>query len=434
MTDLRHDANQKMVQEIVTLYRSGYLNLSPGFQRDSVWTKADRTKLIDSIFRNYPLPAIFLYRRHENGAIIYDVIDGKQRIESVLMYMGVIRGNRFEVPLQLEGDERAQRYGWNALGRKRKQERLLGYNLRTIEVDGDFSDIIDIFVRINSTGKALTSAERRHARYYNSEFLRAAARLAEKYTDFFLREKILSAGQIARMKHVELMCELLVSIYKEDVINKKTALDQVMQKGSITSRETKTVVRRTSRALNRTRKTFPNLASTRFNRISDFYTLVVLVAKFEKEKLILTDRRRNRLAQDMLTAFSTGVDGVRLRQKRAEGFKPGEELYREYLLTVLEGTDQILQRQQREKILRGLLQSLFERKDARRAFSREQRRILWNTADYRKCKVKGCKNALTWSDFTIDHINPYSKGGRTDLTNAALMCQKHNSSKGARAA
>lgn len=150
MGELRHDVNQKMVQEIVSLYKSGYLNLSPGFQRDSVWTTADRRGLIDSIFRNYPLPAIFLYRRHENGTIIYDVIDGKQRIESILRYMGVIRGDRFEVTLQLGEEEKPERYSWNALGRKHRQEKILGYNLRTIEVDGDFSDIVDIFVRINS--------------------------------------------------------------------------------------------------------------------------------------------------------------------------------------------------------------------------------------------------------------------------------------------
>jgi hypothetical protein len=350
------------------------------------------------------------------------------------MYMGVIRGNRFEVPLQLADDEKTQRYSWRALGRRHKQERVLGYNLRTIEVDGDFSDIIDIFVRINSTGKALTSAERRHARYYNSEFLRAAARVAEKYREYFLKHRILSAGQIARMKHIELMCELMVSIHKGDVINKKTALDQVMQKGSITPRETRKAVRGTVRVLNRVRRLFPDIASSRFNKLSDFYTLAVMIAKFEAERLILTDRHRNRLAQDLLSAFSTGVDTVKMRQKRAEGFRPGEELYREYLLTVLEGTDQSLQRQQREKILRGLLQSLFERKDAQRTFSSEQRRILWNTTDQRKCKFPGCRILLTWRDFTIDHINPYSKGGRTDLANAALMCRKHNAAKGARAA
>jgi uncharacterized protein with ParB-like and HNH nuclease domain len=80
MTDLRHEGYQKTVQDIINLYQSGHLNLSPGFQRDSVWTKRDRVNLIDSIIRNYPLPSVFLYRREKEGDIIYDVVDGKQRI------------------------------------------------------------------------------------------------------------------------------------------------------------------------------------------------------------------------------------------------------------------------------------------------------------------------------------------------------------------
>ena len=50
----------------------------------------------------------------------------------------------------------------------RKQNLINGYSL-TIEVDGDPADIIDLFVRINSTGKALTAAEN-GTRYYNSHF------------------------------------------------------------------------------------------------------------------------------------------------------------------------------------------------------------------------------------------------------------------------
>lgn len=84
MLDLRHEAPQKTVQDFVSLYEDGHLELNPVFQRDSVWTERDRAKLIDSIVRNYPLPAIFLYRRHENGELIFDVIDGKGRIESIL--------------------------------------------------------------------------------------------------------------------------------------------------------------------------------------------------------------------------------------------------------------------------------------------------------------------------------------------------------------
>jgi hypothetical protein len=157
---------------------------------------------------------------------------------------------------------------------------------------------------------------------------------------------------------------------------------------------------------------------------------VFLIAQFEAEGKILTDGRRNRLAADMLTAFSNGVDLLRERQKKAQGMRPGEELYREYLLTVLEGTDEVSKRERRSEILRGLLGSLFARKDSERLFSPGQRRILWNMGTRRVCQE--CRKPLTWDDFTIDHIQPYSKGGRTRLDNAALMCRKHNSSKGNR--
>lgn len=182
--------------------------------------------------------------------------------------------------------------------------------------------------------------------------------------------------------------------------------------------------------LNRIRRIFPHLKATRFRQVTDFYSLAVLFGKFEQEGLILTDRRLNRLAWDLLQAFATRVDEVRDLQRKAKGARPDQELYRDYLLTVSQMTDDVSQRRKRENILRGILGSLFARKDSQRGFSPEQRRIVWNTSANRVCGKCGCK--LTWEDFTIDHIHPHSKGGRSSLENAALMCRKHNSAKGNR--
>jgi hypothetical protein len=430
MSDITTKFAPTTIQNIVNLYNNGHLNLSPGFQRDSVWSERDRRKLIESILRKYPIPAVFFRRRQDEGEICYDVIDGKQRIESILMFIGKIRGGRFWTRVQLPGDDERDWVDWNWLRRNEKQHLLTGYEIPTIEVDGELSDIIDLFVRINSTGKALTPAEKRHAKYYNSEFLRDAARLASRYEDYFHKQHILSSGQISRMKHVELICELMVSINHGDVINKKTALDSVMKPNSLTSAQIRKVRGDTVLALNRVRRMFPDLRHTRLSKISDFYSLVMLIHKFEIEGLILTDRRRNKLAWDLLVAFSRGVDEVRELQKKAHGSKPGQETCREYLLTVTSGTDEISQRRKREQILRSLLQSLFERKDAERLFSEEQRRILWNSTSQRKCKK--CGGPVTWTDFTVDHIAPFAKGGKTRLDNAALMHRHCNSSKGSR--
>jgi hypothetical protein len=213
------------------------------------------------------------------------------------------------------------------------------------------------------------------------------------------------------MKHVELICELMISIHQNDVINKKAALDRVMEAESLSAVQTARAASRTVSALNRVRRMFPQLQQTRFSQLSDFYSLTLLIARFESEGLILTDKRRNGLAWDLLLAFSNGVDVVRELQKKAKGAKPHQETYREYLLTVLQATDEVSQRQRREEIMRGLLQNLFERKDSERLFSPEQRRILWNSSEARRCQE--CGKVLTWSDFAVDHINPYSKGGRT---------------------
>jgi hypothetical protein len=50
----------KTVADLAHLYEKGMLELSPAFQRKSVWLLKDRRKLIDTVARNYPLPAIFL--------------------------------------------------------------------------------------------------------------------------------------------------------------------------------------------------------------------------------------------------------------------------------------------------------------------------------------------------------------------------------------
>src|SRR5688572_14782580 len=146
---ITHRLETKTVTDIVNLFEDDLLNLEPGFQRQSVWSERDRAKLIDSILRNYPLPAIFLYRREDDGQIIYDVIDGKQRIESILMFIGKMRG-RYWVRTQLPGADESDWIDWKRLRKQKAQHWINGYRLPVIEVDGEMGDIIEVFVRINS--------------------------------------------------------------------------------------------------------------------------------------------------------------------------------------------------------------------------------------------------------------------------------------------
>src|SRR6266508_4041385 len=109
---LSHKTQTQSILNLRNLYEHGNLNLEPGFQRQSVWAERDRAKLMDSILRNYPLPAIFLYKREDAGSLIFDVIDGKQRLESIFMFIGAMRG-RYRTRTQLPGADSVEWVDWS---------------------------------------------------------------------------------------------------------------------------------------------------------------------------------------------------------------------------------------------------------------------------------------------------------------------------------
>lgn len=434
MTSLDFEYGSHTVQSLVHLYAAGQLNLEPGFQRNSVWSMKDRRSLIESMCQNFPIPSIFLYKSTDGGRLKYVVIDGKQRIESVLTFQGArgFRGERFAALIEADPSRGPEPLDWSMLCRRGLEHRVMGYKVQTVEVSGDFSDIVELFVRINSTGKRLTTAERRHAKYYDSAFLRHAGALAERRKQFFRAGGVLSAGQIARMKHVELVSELMASIVQRGLINKKSALDGVIAGKTVAPRALTRAASELTTTLNRVGRMFPKLRETRFRNSAEFYSLAMLIWKLESQAAVLTDLRRNEQAEFMLRELSNGVDAVREQVRRARGARPEQQTYANYLLTIQGDTDSLATRQRREALLESLLGGIFEKKDEKRLFTAEQRRILWNQDGPRECTK--CGDTLSWSNFTVDHVRPHSRGGATALHNAALLCRPCNSRKGNRLA
>lgn len=422
----------KTILELRNLQEQGHLNLEPGFQRQSVWTLRDRRKLIQSVLEGYPVPSIFLYRREESGVPVYDVLDGKQRLETIFMFSRVqpFQRQAFDVKFQFEGDDQSYLWDWKSLDRHELAGRFLTYKVQVAEVSGDLADIVDLFVRINSTGKALTSSEKRHARFYTSTFLKEAERLARRHRGFLADQQIISKTDVDRMRDVELVSELMASIVAGGPIHKKQAVDKAVGNTSTPASALRKSIDDFAATLRAIRRMFPELKHTRFKNSAEFYSLFMVVWQMHQEKLLLNDRRRNAVAMRLLKQFSDGVDAVREQQRKAQGAKPNQRLYADYLLLVQQSTDNIAPRKRRAEMIRQLLGGLFENKDERRIFSPEQRRILWNSEDKKKCSM--CGDPLDWTNFQVDHLKPHSRGGKTELSNAALACVRCNASKGAR--
>src|SRR5437899_7039708 len=112
---LHSSYGERTVNELLLMFKSRQINLNPGFQRNSVWTTTDRRRLVQSITTRYPLPSILLYERRQKGGVVYDVIDGKQRLETILMFarQGRFKRDAFNVKLELNGN--VDYYDWSAL-------------------------------------------------------------------------------------------------------------------------------------------------------------------------------------------------------------------------------------------------------------------------------------------------------------------------------
>lgn len=430
--ELQTSFSERTIDELKLWFKNNRINLEPGFQRRSVWTTSDRRRLIQSIVSKYPVPSIFLYRRNQRGKIIYDVIDGKQRLETIFMFTGQGRFKKEAFDVRLDLDEAGEWHDWNTLRRyyPRLRHDFETYKIQTVEVTGRFKDIVDLFVRINSTGKPLTSGEKRHARFYDSRFLQEAERLVSRHQAYLLNQKILSNAQLDRMKGTELFSELLMSIEQGSIINKKTALDKAIGNESVNGNTLARVSRDFTATLNTLKKILPEIRQTRFHNVADFYSLFMVVWEMREQKFVLANSRRNKVAERLLRRLSTGVDELREQLRGARPAKQSQRLFADYLLTVQGDTDSAANRRRRAEILHSLLFPLFHRKDEKRTFTPEQRRILWNSEEKQFCRK--CRKQLSWDAYTVDHILAHSRGGRTALKNAQMMCGKCNSSKGAR--
>jgi len=71
--------------DIVRMYKNGQLNIQPDFQRDVVWSNASKTRFVDSLIKQLPIPSMCIsldYRTDERL-----VIDGLQRISSIISFL-----------------------------------------------------------------------------------------------------------------------------------------------------------------------------------------------------------------------------------------------------------------------------------------------------------------------------------------------------------
>lgn len=260
-----------VIQDLVNLSRSDELNLSPWYQRRSVWTTPQKAYLINTLLEQKPIPAIYV--RHsidiEKGKSIREVVDGQQRTRTILDFC-VDRFLAFH-----PGKNRKLRF--SHLTDKDKQNFLLtsipvGYLLGATD-----EDVIEIFGRINSVSKTLNAQERRNARY-SGDFKQFCLRQAASRLQFWRAYGIFSANDIARMNEVQFVSDVVLNMLNGLSDFGAQRLDAIYEKYDSDFPSADAVEKRLDRVFDLLVQIDPQLfRETVFNRQPIFFSLMLVI-------------------------------------------------------------------------------------------------------------------------------------------------------------
>ncbi|REE95767.1 DUF262 domain-containing protein [Thermomonospora umbrina] len=143
--------------------RRGVLDLAPDFQRFmGVWDDTDQSKLIESLLLRIPLPTLYAA---ESGDDSWVIVDGIQRLSTIARF---VDPEVFGVhPLRLHGLEYLHNYEGNTYSELpgRLQTRIDETELIVHLIRSGTPEPVmyNIFARINTGGRPLTTQELRHA-------------------------------------------------------------------------------------------------------------------------------------------------------------------------------------------------------------------------------------------------------------------------------
>jgi uncharacterized protein with ParB-like and HNH nuclease domain len=87
--------------ELLDMYNNGELDISPDYQRLFQWSEGARSRFIESLMLEMPVPPIYVIEEEEGK---YLLIDGLQRISSYLHLRGFLNASHLDPPVRI-GDK-----------------------------------------------------------------------------------------------------------------------------------------------------------------------------------------------------------------------------------------------------------------------------------------------------------------------------------------
>jgi hypothetical protein len=391
----------------------GQLDLQPKFQREYVWSLRPElpSRLIESLLLEIPIPPIY-FGKVNQGRL--EMIDGQQRLTTLVNFVS----NKF--PLRKLQRMASLNHKFFKDLTKPQQEKILDTPIRSIVIDAGANTELryEVFERLNRGSMTLNEQELRNC-VYRGPFNDL---LAELEKDSYWRKSKGGDQPEGRFKEREVILRFFAFANRLPQYsgNLKRFLNEYM--GQYAPREPQDLKTHAAQF----RQTMQNIYAVFGDKAARLYEI---------------NPRTNKGSWDSkfsVTAFDIQASAL-MNQPTAKVQKAAEQLRELFLFTILtdiemqdaisKRTGSTLQTKIRWTKFRELVDAVIAGTLVEpRFFDFEFRKDLYDKSPV--CQL--CKNQIhSLDDSTVDHIIPYSKGGKTANENGQLAHRGCNARKNA---
>lgn len=331
-------------------YRKGTLDIRPPYQRAPIWADRQKNALIESILLGLPIPEVYIQQTvDENGETTHAIVDGQQRVRTVLQYIGVDADeddqNDFALDRLPSGSVWLGQTFSELSAKDRQNFWRYRLSVRELETDNE-GEVRDMFKRLNKYTVPLKPQELRNATYVGP-FAALATSIADA-SEYWAENSIVSTQSIRRMGDIEFVAELLIGTMHGPQGGRAAAIDEYYAQYEDFDDEfpeQRSTRRRFSTTLGLIHRIFPEIRKVRWRNKTDFYSLFVALAYLIREEG-LKSSGKTRALRDSLTTFAEYVE---LRQAD-EGAKVPSEVQR-YVRSLTRGANDKARRGERHRAL-----------------------------------------------------------------------------------
>jgi uncharacterized protein with ParB-like and HNH nuclease domain len=323
----RVEYEKLIVQDIINLYKSKELNLTPWYQRRSIWTTPQQAYLINTLFEQKPIPSLYIRHSLDVSAekSIREIVDGQQRIRAILDYSENVFPAKHPA------------YKKKVLCRELKRSELEKFKLTSLSVGyllgATDEDVVEIFGRLNSVSKTLNAQEKRNAKF-SGDYKQFCLREAAKRLPIWRNLNIFSANDVSRMQEVQFVSDLGLNYLNGLSDFSNTALDKIYKQYDEAFPPEEKLQRRFERVFNLVAALPPvAVRDTIFNRQPLFFSLCIVLdsakGKMSPEsvatalhkidamfaaKIDIADRKKDEA--EFITACTASTQRIKSRQIR----------------------------------------------------------------------------------------------------------------------